>query len=143
MYFSHDYCAVLRGDYGSIEINSGSAIEEGVIMHAPPQQTCRLAESVTVGHGAIVHSSHIGSEAVIGMGAVLSIRVEIGEKSIVGEGAVVPMEQRFPDDVIIAGNPARIIRNVSQKDLDHWRWGKQLYVDLAKQYFQKGMHRVG
>jgi carbonic anhydrase/acetyltransferase-like protein (isoleucine patch superfamily) len=135
--------AVLRGDYGSIEVNSGSAIEEGVIMHAPPQQTCRLAESVTLGHGAIVHSSHISSEAVIGMGAVLSIRVEIGERSIVGEGAVVPMEQKFPDDVIIAGNPARILRNVSQKDLDHWRWGKQLYVDLAKQYLQKGMHRVG
>jgi len=56
---------------------------------------------------------------------------------------VVPMGKKFPEDVVITGNPAEIIRKVSQKDLDNWQWGKQLYIDLAKQYLEKGIHLVG
>ena len=135
--------AVLRGDYGTIEIDSGSAVEEGVVMHAPPKEICRLGQKVTVGHGAVVHSQDIGDQAVIGMGAVISLWVKIGNRSIVGEGTVVPMGKKFPEDVVITGNPAEIIRKVSQKDLDNWQWGKQLYIDLAKQYLEKGIHLVG
>lgn len=135
--------AVLRGDYGKIEIDSGTAVEEGVVMHAPPKETCRLGQKVTVGHGAVVHSQDIGDQAVIGMGAVISLWVKIGNRSIVGEGTVVPMGKKFPEDVVITGNPAEIIRKVSQKDLDNWQWGKQLYIDLAKQYLEKGIHLVG
>lgn len=135
--------AVLRGDYGTIEIDSGTAVEEGVVMHAPPKETCRLGQKVTVGHGAVVHSQDIGDQAVIGMGAVISLWVKIGNRSIVGEGTVVPMGKKFPEDVVITGNPAEIIRKVSQKDLDNWQWGKQLYIDLAKQYLEKGIHLVG
>ncbi|MFO7876712.1 MAG: gamma carbonic anhydrase family protein [Desulfovermiculus sp.] len=134
--------AILRGDYGSIEIESGSAVEEGAVLHAPPQQVCRLDQRVTIGHGAIVHSRNIGHDAVIGMGAVVSIRAVIGQRSIVAEGAVVPMEKEFPGDVVIAGNPAKILRAISQKDLDHWQWGKQLYIDLAKKYLHQGMQLV-
>jgi len=135
--------AVVRGDYGKIEIDSGTAVEEGVVMHAPPKETCRLGQKVTVGHGAVVHSQDIGDQAVIGMGAVISLWVKIGNRSIVGEGTVVPMGKKFPEDVVITGNPAEIIRKVSQKDLDNWQWGKQLYIDLAKQYLEKGIHLVG
>src|SRR6056297_2296395 len=134
--------AVVRGDDGKGEIDSGTAVEEGVVMHAPPKETCRLGQKVTVGHGAVVHSQDIGDQAVIGMGAVISLWVKIGNRSIVGEGTVVPMGKKFPEDVVITGNPAEIIRKVSQKDLDNWQWGKQLYIDLAKQYLEKGIHLV-
>ena len=66
--------AILRGDYGSIFIGSGTAVEEGVIIHAPPGEGCAIGEKVTIGHGAIIHAAKIGNLAVIGMGAVLSIR---------------------------------------------------------------------
>lgn len=135
--------AILRGDYGRIEVGSGSAVEEGAVLHAPPEQTCRLGPRVTIGHGAVVHCKEIGDDAVIGMGSVVSIRAVIGPRTIVAEGAVVPMEKEFPRDVVIAGNPAKILREIGQKDVDHWQWGKQLYMDLAKKYLQIGMHRVG
>ena len=67
------YGAILRGDYGRIEIGDGTAIEEGVIIHAPPDDTNQIGRRVTIGHGAVIHSKQIGNEAVIGMGAVLSI----------------------------------------------------------------------
>jgi carbonic anhydrase/acetyltransferase-like protein (isoleucine patch superfamily) len=134
--------AILRGDYGTIEIGGGTAVEEGVVIHAPPEQTCWIGEKVIVGHGAIIHSKSIGNYAVIGMGAVLSIGVEIGEGSIVAEGAVVKMEQKFPDGVVIAGNPAHIVRKISDKDKELSNQGKQLYIDLVKKYLNIGMHKL-
>ena len=134
--------AVLRGDYGRIEIGSGTAVEEGVIIHAPPNQACIIGEKVTLGHGAVIHASIIGDGAVIGMGAVVSIRSVVGKGTIVAEGAVVRMEQILPDGVVVVGNPARIARKVENRDVEHWSWGKRLYIDLAKKYLQVGMQRL-
>lgn len=134
--------AILRGDYGSIEIGSGTAVEEGVVVHAPPGKQCRIGRSVTIGHGAIIHAAHVGDLAVIGMGAILSIYSEVGEGTIIAEGAVVKMRQIIEEGVVAGGNPAHVIRDVSDKDVEYWKMGKQLYVDLAARYLQKGMHPV-
>lgn len=135
--------AILRGDYGSIEIGSGTAVEEGVVIHAPPQKLCRIGERVTIGHGAIIHAASIGDKAVIGMGAVLSIYSEVGDNTIVAEGGVVKMRQVIPEKVVAGGNPARVLRKLAQKDLEYWDVGKELYIDLAKKYIALGMKKVG
>jgi len=134
--------AIIRGDYGRIEIDDGTAVEEGAIIHAPPAETSYIGLKVTIGHGAIIHSSRIGNLSVIGMGAVLSIRSEIGEKSIVAEGGVVKQNQVIGSGVVAAGNPVKILRKVTKKDEDRWEWGKQLYIDLAKKYLEKGMKPI-
>jgi carbonic anhydrase/acetyltransferase-like protein (isoleucine patch superfamily) len=129
--------AILRADYGSIQIDSGTAVEEGVIIHAPPNETCRIGKKVTIGHGAIIHSSLIGDMAVIGMGSVLSICAEVGEESIVAEGSTVKMGQKIPPGIVARGNPAKVLRYIEDKDRKFWDWGKQLYIDLAKEYLQE------
>jgi carbonic anhydrase/acetyltransferase-like protein (isoleucine patch superfamily) len=129
--------AILRGDYGSIEIDNGTAVEEGVIVHAPPDQTCKIGKKVTIGHGAVIHSSIIGDMAVIGMGAVLSIFAEVGEDSIIAEGSTVKMGQTIPSGIVARGNPAKVVRDVAEKDKEFWNWGKQLYIDLAREYLQE------
>ncbi len=134
--------AILRGDYGRIEIGDGTAIEEGVIIHAPPGLTNKIGSRITVGHGAILHGHEIGDLAVIGMGAVLSILSEVGENTIIAEGSIVRMKQNIPPNVVAAGNPAKIIRNISQEDEEMWKWGKQLYIDLAKKYLDVGMEPI-
>ncbi|WP_419657004.1 putative transferase [Desulfosarcina variabilis str. Montpellier] len=131
--------AILRGDYGRIEIGSGTAVEEGAILHAPPDDVNRIGQQVTIGHGAVVHGKQIGDFAVIGMGAILSIFSEIGEWAIVAEGSVVKMRQSIPPRVIAAGNPARVVRGLSEKNQEFWTWGKQLYIDLAEKYLNIGM----
>jgi carbonic anhydrase/acetyltransferase-like protein (isoleucine patch superfamily) len=133
---------VLRGDYGRIEIGDGSAVEEGVIVHAPPGDANRIGQRVTVGHGAVVHGKHIGNLAVIGMGAILSIWSENGEGAILAEGSVVKLKQVIPPNVVAAGNPAQIVRKTNSKDEEFWNWGKQLYIDLAKKYLDEGMEPV-
>lgn len=134
--------AILRGDYGKIMIGDGTAVEEGVIIHAPPDNTNKIGEKVTIGHGAILHGSKIGDFSVIGMGAIVSIFSEIGENTIIGEGSVVKMRQQVPANVVAAGNPARVVREISQKDQEMWNWAKQLYIDLAKKYLDIGMKRL-
>jgi len=134
--------AILRGDYGTIEIGSGTAVEENVTIHAPPQRVCQIGKKVTLGHGAIIHSSTVGDLAVVGMGAVLSLGVEVGEKAIVAEGAVVRMSQKVPAGVVVAGNPATVIRNVTPEEEERWKSGKQLYINLAKKYLKIGLQPI-
>ena len=134
--------AILRGDYGTIKIGNGTAVEEGVIVHVPPDEICSIGDKVTFGHGAIIHSKSIGNFSVIGMGAIVSIWSEVGEKSIVAEGSIVKIAQIIPDNVVAAGNPAKVVRNISKEDIERWSWGKQLYIDLAKKYLEVGMHRI-
>jgi carbonic anhydrase/acetyltransferase-like protein (isoleucine patch superfamily) len=134
--------AILRGDYGRIEIGDGTAIEEGAIVHAPPNDVNRIGKNVTIGHAAVVHSKHISDQAVIGMGAVISIWAEIGEWAIVAEGSVVKLKQVIPAKVIAAGNPAKIIRDITEKDQEFWNWGKQIYIDLVKKYLDIGMELI-
>ena len=143
-----DHCyighgAILRGDYGRIEIGDGTAVEEGVIVHAPPDGLNKIGNHVTIGHGAVVHGNRIGDFSVIGMGAVTSIWSEIGEWSIVAEGAIVKLKGVFPDRVVVAGNPAVFVRDVTSKDQEFWSWGKKIYVDLAAKYLDVGMEVVG
>jgi carbonic anhydrase/acetyltransferase-like protein (isoleucine patch superfamily) len=134
--------AILRGDHGAIVIGNESAVEEGVIVHAPPDDTCLIGEGVVIGHGAIIHATSIGDAAGVGMGAVLSIRSEIGQGSVVAEGAVVKQGQIVPRFLVVGGNPARTLKEMTQKEIDMWARGRQVYVELADKYRTIGMKRI-
>ena len=133
---------VLRGDYGRIEIGDGTAVEEGVVVHAPPGETASIGRKVTIGHGAIVHGKRINDMAVIGMGAIVSIWAEIGEWSIIAEGGVVKMRQIIAAGVVAAGNPVKVVRTITDEHKKFWHTAKQRYIDLAKQYLTEGMAPV-
>jgi carbonic anhydrase/acetyltransferase-like protein (isoleucine patch superfamily) len=134
--------AILRGDYGRIVIGSGTAVEECVVVHAPPEKCCQIGKKVTLGHGSIIHARSIGDRVVVGMGAVVSLGVEIGQRTIIAEGAVVRMNQKLSAGVVVAGNPATVIREVTRHDEERWKKGKQLYIDLAKKYLRIGLQPV-
>jgi len=133
---------ILRGDYGTIEIGNETAVEEGAVIHAPPQDYCSIGNGVIIGHGAIIHAKLIGDFAGVGMGAVLSIRSEVASGATVAEGAVVKQGQKIPASVVSAGNPAKKIRDVSQKERDFWDYARKLYVDLAHKYCKLGMEKI-
>lgn len=134
--------AIVRGDYGRIEIGDGTAVEEAVVIHAPPGATHTIGKRVTLGHGAVCHGVRIGDSAVIGMGAIISINTTIGEGSIVAEGSVVAANTIISENVVAAGNPAVTKRAVKASDRELWNFGKQLYIDLAKKYLELGMEPV-
>lgn len=135
--------AILRGDYGTIDIKAGTAVEEGVIIHSPPKGLHLIGKSVTIGHGAVLHGNIVGDFSVIGMGAILSIFSETGVWAIVGEGALVRANQKIAANMVAVGNPAKEVRKVNDGDRELWSYGKQVYVDLAKKYLASPMKQVG
>jgi len=129
--------AVVRGDYGKIVIQEGSAIEENAVLHIRPHGVLKLEKSVTIGHGALIHGKLMKSHAVIGIGAVIGFDVVVGSWAIVAEGCVVPQKSIIPDEKIVSGVPFKILSDVLPRHKEFWEYGKQLYVDLAKEYPSK------
>jgi len=134
--------SILRGDYGRIIIGDGTAIEENAVLHIRPDGLLELEEKVTVGHGAIIHGKLIKAYAVIGIGAIIGFDVIVGTWSIVAEGCVVPKGNVIPDEKIVAGTPFQIIGSTLVRHKQFWTYGKQLYIDLAKEY-PNNFERIG
>lgn len=134
--------SILRGDYGSIEIGEESAIEEGVIVHARPDDWTRIGRRVTVGHGAMIHNATIRDEAVIGMRAVISDFSEVGMGAIIGEMGLVRNGQRIPARKVALGVPVKVVGDVDERHGDMTHWAKDLYVDLSARYLAGAMVEI-
>lgn len=134
--------AILRGDYGSIEIGDETAVEEGVIIHARPEDWTRIGRRVTLGHGAMVHNAVIHDGAVIGMRAVISDFSEVGAGAIVGEMGLVKNSQKVPEKKVAVGAPVRVVADVDAKHYAMTHWAKDLYASLAGRYLAGAMVEV-
>ena len=134
--------AILRGDYGSIQIGDETAIEEGVIIHARPDDWTRIGKRVTVGHGAMVHNATIRDEAVIGMRAVISDFSDVGIGAIIGEMGLVRNGQTIPPHKVAVGVPVKVVGDVEERHSDMTRWAKELYVALAAKYLAGAMVEI-
>jgi phenylacetic acid degradation protein len=126
--------AIVRGDYGSVAIGDETAVEEGVIIHARPEDWTRIEERVTLGHGAMVHNATIRAGATIGMRATVSDYAEVGAGAIVGEMTLVKNSQTIPPRKVAVGVPARIVGDVGEQHRAMTHWAKDLYADLAGRY---------
>jgi carbonic anhydrase/acetyltransferase-like protein (isoleucine patch superfamily) len=124
--------AVLRGDWGRITVGDGANVQENCIVHVFPGLDVILEESAHIGHGAIVHGAHVGRNCLIGMNAVLMDKAVVGADSIVGALAFVPQGMQIPPRSVVVGNPARIIKEVSDEQLSWKTEGTSWYQALPK-----------
>jgi len=127
--------AALRGDWGGIEIQNGCNVQENCTIHMFPGITVVLEEGAHIGHGAIIHGAKIGRNAMIGMNSVIMDEVEIGENCIVGALSFVKAGEKIPANHLVAGNPAKIIRELFSEQI-HWKTkGTALYQQLPSDCF--------
>jgi len=122
--------AVIRGDWGEIVIEDGSNVQENCTIHVPQQVTVYLREGAHVGHGAVIHGATIGRNVLIGMNAVIMDFVEVGDESIVGALCMVPRGMKIPPRKMVVGNPARIMKDVSDERIALKAQGTKLYQAL-------------
>ena len=125
--------AAIRGDWGGIVIEDGCNVQENCTVHMFPGVTVVLEAGAHVGHGAIVHGARIGANALIGMNAVVMDNAVVGARSIVGALAFVPAEMRIPERSVVVGNPARVVKEVSDEMLVWKSEGTALYQRLPAQ----------
>ena len=124
--------AAIRGDWGCIIIEDGCNVQENCTIHMFPGLTLTLKEGAHIGHGAIIHGANIGRNVLVGMNAVIMDEAEIGDESIVGAMTFVTANSKIPSRSLIVGNPAKIIKQVSD-DMIAWKTkGTKLYQALPK-----------
>ena len=122
-------CAI-RGDWGGIVIEDGCNVQENCTVHMFPGVTVVLEQGAHIGHGAIVHGARIGANALVGMNAVIMDNAVIGAGSVVGALAFVPAGMQVPERSVVVGNPARIVKPVSDEMLAWKSEGTALYQQL-------------
>ena len=125
---------VIRGDDAPITIGARTNIQDGTIVHADPDVPNHIGEDVTVGHRCILHGAKVGDRCLIGMGAILLAGSEIGEESLIAAGAVVKENMVVPPRSLVVGIPGRIVREVTEDEVQSFRESAQGYVDQVALY---------
>ena len=128
--------AALRGDWGGIVIEDGCNVQENCTVHMFPGVTVRLEAGAHIGHGAIVHGASIGQNVLVGMNAVIMDEVEIGAESIIGALAFIKAGTKIPSRSLVVGNPAKIIKQVSDEMIAWKSKGTQLYQSLPADCYE-------
>ena len=124
--------AAIRGDWGQIILEDGVNVQENCTVHMFPGKSIILKESAHVGHGAIIHGANLGRNCLIGMNSVIMDHVNIGDESVVGAMTFVKAETVIPKRSLVVGNPAKIVKQVSDEMIDWKTKGTQLYQQLPK-----------
>jgi carbonic anhydrase/acetyltransferase-like protein (isoleucine patch superfamily) len=135
------WSAVLRGDHGSILIEAGSAIEEGVIIHTSPGFSSRIGPQATIGHGAVLHNATVEEFAVIGIRATVSNFATVGQWAIIGEMGLVRERQVIPPGAIAVGLPVNLIGQIEPRHKERWLAAKKRYQEFTRRN-KKGLNRI-
>jgi carbonic anhydrase/acetyltransferase-like protein (isoleucine patch superfamily) len=130
--------ASLRGDECFIKIGENSNVQDNATIHTSENFPAVIGKGVTVGHNAVVHGCTVCDNVMIGMHATVLDGAVIGSGSIIGAGAVITGGKTIPENSIVVGNPFKIIRQSSEKDLEYIRKNAEDYALLAAEYEKLG-----
>ena len=126
------YNAVLRGDEGAIVVGENTNIQDGAVLH----EETYVGAGCTIGHNAIVHACTVGDNTLIGMGAIVLNGAKIGKNCIVGAGALVTGKMDAPDGSMILGSPAKVVRQLTEAEIEGIRGSCTGYLHLVEKYYE-------
>jgi phenylacetic acid degradation protein len=125
-------CASLRGDFGRLVLQAGVNVQDTCVMHGFPGTETLIEEGGHIGHGAVLHGCRIGRNVLVGMNAVIMDNAVIGESAIVGACAFVKAGVEIPPRSLVAGMPARVVRTLSDEEVDWKTTGTATYQELTR-----------
>ena len=124
--------AVLRGDWGLIQIDDGCNVQENCVIHMFPGTTVHLEENAHVGHGAIIHGATLSRNCLIGMNSVIMDDTNIGENTIIGALSFVQANQSIPSNSLAVGNPAKVVKQLTEEQINWKTKGTEYYQRLPQ-----------
>ena len=128
---------VIRGDNDSISIGNGSNVQDNAVLHADPGFPLTVGDDVTIGHQAMLHGCTIGDGSLIGIQAVVMNGAVIGKDCLVGAGALVPEGRFYGERKLIVGSPAKVIRELTDEDIEKMHRAAAEYVRRKDAYSTK------
>ncbi len=128
--------AVVRADRDKIIIGKYVNIQDNATVHVSKGYSVQIGDYTSIGHNAVVHGCKIGKNVLIGMGAIIMNGAEIGDDSIVGAGAVVTENKKFPKKSLILGVPAKVVRELTEEEIQTIKKNAEIYCKLAREYMQ-------
>ena len=117
----------------AISAGRGCNFQDCCVLHSDKGPTT-LGDYVSVGHGAVVHGASVGDNTIVGMGATLLDFAKIGKNCMVGAGSLVTGKMDAPDGSLVLGNPARVVRPLTQEEIDGLRANAEHYAELKERY---------
>ncbi len=124
--------ASLRGDFGRIVIKAGANVQDTCVIHGFPNQDTVVEENGHIGHGAVLHSCVVRRDALVGMNAVVMDEAEVGEAAIVAACAFVPAGMKVAPCSLVAGVPAKQLRELKAQEIAWKLDGTLTYQDLTR-----------
>ncbi len=134
--------AVLRGDVEKIIIGKNSNVQDNSTVHTDFGLPCIIGKNVTVGHNVILHSCEIGNNVIVGMGSTVLNGVKIGNNCLIGANSLVTHKISCEDGVLILGNPAKVIRKLTEEEISHIIENANHYVENAIKYKNKLLLKI-
>lgn len=128
----------IRGDDSWIEIGDDTNVQDNTCIHVDVGCPLRIGKGVTIGHGALVHGVEIGDYALIGMGSIVLAGARIGAFSLIGAGALIKENAVIPPRSVVLGMPGKIVRQVTDEEVEGLRWRARHYVQRAQSYLPPG-----
>jgi len=129
-------CAVLRGDFGRIIMSEGSNVQDTCVLHSFPGTDCIVGVNGHVGHGAVLHGCSIGYNALVGMNVVIMDYALIGDESLIAACSFVKSGFTCPPRSLVQGTPARVVRELTEKEIAWKSEGTLEYHQLAVRSLQ-------
>ena len=126
----------LRGDTDRISIGAGSNIQDGSVCHCDPGAPLTIGSNVTVGHKVMLHGCSVGDGSLIGIGSIIMNHAKIGKNCIVGAGSLVTEGKEFPDNSLIMGAPAKVVRTLDAVALEKMKNNANNYIKNGQRYAQ-------
>ena len=126
--------AVIRGDNDLITIGARSNIQDGAVLHTDPDIQLTIGRECTIGHMVMLHGCTIGEGSLIGIKAVILNNARIGKQCIIGANALITEGKEIPDRSLVVGSPGRVVRQVTDEEVQFLLWNAEHYVEKLKRY---------
>ena len=125
---------VLRGDIEKIVLGEGSNIQDGSVLHTDPGFPLTIGKGVTIGHMVMLHGCTIGNDTLVGIGSTILNNAKIGSNCIIGANTLITENKIIPDKSVVMGSPGKVIREVTNEEINHIKKNAEEYVENWKKY---------
>ncbi len=124
----------LRGDINSIQLGKSTNIQDNSVIHVSTPLGVEIGDNVSVGHQCCIHACKVGNSVLVGMGSILLDGCQVGDNSLIAAGTLVPKDKSFPPGSLIMGSPAKLIRKLSDSEIEDIFKLSLKYVGVKNQY---------